>query len=188
MRGACAQDVSSGRVVGKWGLIWSPEADLGDSHLCPAVKDRYRDRGSGDDSSSESDSSDERVVSFRSSVPDRREAFNPPTLHPDPGCWGRLTPNPIVPYQSAQPPPPIPGGTDSALLVPRGLPNAPIPLPRQVSICSDVFGAPPLSPILSSKNLTIFVSCCVPEEGRLCHLGHLASHHISHIFLPHCAA
>lgn len=67
------------RVVGKWGLIWSPEADLGGSHLCPAVKDRYRDRGSGDDSSSESDSSDERVVSFLFSVPDKRESFKPPT-------------------------------------------------------------------------------------------------------------
>lgn len=66
------------RVVRKWGSIWSPEADLGGSHLCPAVKDRYRDRGSGDDSSSDSDSSDERVVSFFS-VPDRREAFNSST-------------------------------------------------------------------------------------------------------------
>lgn len=80
MQGACAHGAGAAGSSGSGGvdlvplrLIW------GGSRLCPAVKDRYRDRDSSDDSSSESDSSDERIVSFLIPVSDVREAFKPPT-------------------------------------------------------------------------------------------------------------
>lgn len=81
----------SGGRAGPPGLIRAP--------VCPAVKDRYRD---GDDSSSESDSSDERVVSFRTRPSRPRHILLPELLGAVPGP----TPHSTRDRQR----PPLPGG------------------------------------------------------------------------------
>lgn len=106
MRDACARGASLGGVLGK--LAGVDLVSKADPVCAPPVKDRYGDRDSGGDSSSESDSSEERVVRCPIPVLDLPRRSSLPS-HSDPDLQGApCPPSPSVPYIIVQVPPPIP--------------------------------------------------------------------------------